>query len=148
MQSQDSPSSHTQTYVMFPFFLAVAMAIPRRLLEARPSRARVSERPVSPTDVTRSRMWDIPELLLMIFELLSRRDLVSIGGVCRHFWAIATPFVWKSLTGTKHPTHLFSTFPRGLRETLIHGERHPTDQVSSGIRLAFTSTNSTLLVSS
>lgn len=131
MQDLHRPNNPPQQYVMFPFFLAVAMAIPRRLLETRPTRSRVAQLTAGPSDVVRSRMWDIPELLLMIFELLSRRDLVSIGGVCRHFWAIATPFVWKSLTGSKHPTHLFNTFPRGLRETLIHGERHPTDQVSS-----------------
>lgn len=82
------------------------------------------------TMTQRSKMWDIPELVLLILDFLSRQDLVFVARVCRRLWEIATPLIWDSLTGTQHPTHLFNTFPQGLRESLMHGSIHRTDQVS------------------
>lgn len=65
-----------------------------------------------------SRMWRIPEMLLMVLGCLSRRDQASMASVCQHFWKIATPLVWASLSNVGRPTYLLHLLPSGLKKSL------------------------------
>lgn len=68
-----------------------------------------------------SRVWSIPELVVMILELLSRSDQASMASLSQRLWEIAITFVWASLSSTRRQTHLLNIVPVGLKNLLEAG---------------------------
>lgn len=75
-------------------------------------------------------MWSIPELVLLILELLGRHDQASMAVVSQRLWKLAIPYVWASLSDVRGRTvawnvrrqsHLFSILPSGLKSILGMG---------------------------
>lgn len=44
-------------------------------------------------------LWDIPELVQLIFGLVDRRTVTQLARVCRLFWLQALPLIWRSVDG-------------------------------------------------
>ncbi|KAG8967001.1 hypothetical protein FRC05_002315 [Tulasnella sp. 425] len=53
-----------------------------------------------------SSLWQIPELVHMILELLSGKDQVRVAQVCRVFWVNVLPLRWRHVHHFKHVVRL------------------------------------------
>lgn len=55
--------------------------------------------------------WNVPELVAGVFDNLEEEDTIRVVRVCRLFWDIAIPAVWKEVSYNRRTVTLFKQFP-------------------------------------
>lgn len=122
---------------MFPFLAILAMSLQKNVTTQLGQRGRTFANKAVQVDIPPSQVWGIPEPLLMILEELGTHELCSMVAVCRFFWAVAVPLLWRSL-----PTDidmdsdlLLNILPAQLRDAVLSKDNAQIDAVSNSFSL-------------
>lgn len=55
-------------------------------------------------------IWELPELIANIVDNLWKEDTVRMTRVCRLFWSMVVPSVWKNVVYNEETAELFGNF--------------------------------------